>query len=163
MQIRFIFATIPFFVFSNKCISQYQKEGTIYVKNFPVKNGVIFYHNYNFGDPSSGINIITENDSVFHFENGIVVSIFSIEDEKSVLIKNKDNIFICYIGLEKNCVEKDDSVFKNTFIGKLKMNEDKKFDLQFSVINKNGNFYYQKELIAFLNISAWDNTLRIEN
>ena len=133
------------------CFSQ-ERSDTVYVHNFPVKEGVIINHDYSLGkDRMGGVYVLANSDSVFHFSNGIVSSVFSIEDARVVLIKNSNGYFITYANLKESNLKKGDSVSKGTFIGTvLKDYDDEKFELVFVILKSEGRTYSFDKTVKYL-------------
>lgn len=63
--------------------------------------------------------VYTSADSVFHFEAGLVKSVFNIGDAFTVLIENERKEGIVYSNFESVKVVKGEFVHKDQFIGKL--------------------------------------------
>ncbi|HLK31402.1 MAG TPA: hypothetical protein VKT28_22675 [Puia sp.] len=134
MIIKFFIIFCSLSILSKTCVCQ-DKKDTVYLKNLPVKDGIIIRYESLFGDPGNGMDIYSTHDSVFHFAEGKVSSIFTIEGAKVVLIKNHDGYFISYTGLKNSFLNKGDSISEGTFIGALEKNEEGNFELQLIILS----------------------------
>jgi hypothetical protein len=96
---------------------------SIQLYDYPVKEGVIYkYDNKCFSAqlcaPSlSIISVITDNDSVFHFEEGKVAGVFTVDDYYAITIENGKNEYITYSNLDGVSLKKGDRVIKGMCIG----------------------------------------------
>jgi hypothetical protein len=96
---------------------------SIKVYEYPVKKGVIYRYEHKSSPEQvcanslSIVSVVTQNDSVFHFEEGNVVSIFTIDDSYSIIIKNKKNEFITYSNLGMVALKKGDHVKRGMCVG----------------------------------------------
>ena len=67
---------------------------SIPLNEFPVRKGVIYKYEYKsntaqvYASTLSIVGVVTEEDSVFHFEDGKVAAVFAIDDLSTVVIKN---------------------------------------------------------------------------
>jgi hypothetical protein len=96
---------------------------SIKVYEYPVKKGVIYKYEQKSSPEQvcanslSIVSVVTHNDSVYHFEEGKVVSIFTIDDSYSIIIKNKKNEFITYSNLQMVSLKKGDFVKRGMCVG----------------------------------------------
>ena len=101
------------------------------VYDFPVKKGIIYEYDQS---PCWRIVpqtcILTTFDSVFHFEEGEVVSVFyDVYDNDykyAVIIRNRIDEFFCYSNLKYAALKKGDRVKRGTWLGLTGANEDGK-------------------------------------
>jgi hypothetical protein len=96
---------------------------SIKVYEYPVKRGVIYKYEKKSSPAQvcanslSIVSVVTKNDSVYHFEDGNVVSVFTLDDSYSIIIKNKKNEFITYSNLDQVSLKKGDKVSRGTCVG----------------------------------------------
>jgi hypothetical protein len=96
---------------------------SIQLYDYPVKDGVIYrYDTKCFSAqqcaPSlSIISVLTNNDSVFHFEEGKVAGVFTVDDYYAITIENGKNEYITYSNLGDVSLRKGDRVIKGMCIG----------------------------------------------
>ena len=85
---------------------------SIQLYEYPVRQGVIYKYEYDCNStticaPSlSIVSVVTPNDSVFHFEEGRVAGIFTLDDFHTVTIRNSRDEFITYSNLQSITVRK---------------------------------------------------------
>lgn len=104
---------------------------SIALHNYPVKEGMIY--RYTMKDPSlsmcgqslSIVSVITHEDSVFHFEEGVVAGVFSIDDFETVTIQNTKGFFITYSNLHGVRVKKGDIISRGSYLGTLAASEER--------------------------------------
>ena len=143
-----------FFLSAGNAICQ-TNEDTIYLNDFPVRKGIIIQNKLlpepgRIVDPGPGITFLSIGDSIFHFANGKVLRVFTIEGDKVVMIKNNDGYFVSYAGLKQSNLQTGDSISERTFIGILSKNDDGKFELQLIITDSKARDYYFDETIKIL-------------
>jgi hypothetical protein len=113
----FLLITISSFVSAQNILDSIQ------LYEYPVKQGVIYKYELKSNPAQVCANslsivcIVTHNDSVFHFEEGKVVSVFTIDDSYSIIIRNKKNEFITYSNLQMVALKKGDNVKRGMCVG----------------------------------------------
>lgn len=96
---------------------------SIQLYEYPVRQGVIYKYEYDCNStticaPSlSIVSVVTANDSVFHFEEGKVAGIFTLDDFHTITIRNAKDEFITYSNLESVTVSKGDVVTRGMCLG----------------------------------------------
>ena len=96
---------------------------SIQLYDYPVKEGVIYKYEkkgicaQNYATTLSIVSVYTDNDSVFHFEEGKVAGVFSLDDFHGITIQNSRNEFITYSNLHSVNLKKGDVVAVGTCIG----------------------------------------------
>lgn len=96
---------------------------SIRLYEYPVRQGTIYKYQYDcnsstFCAPSlSIVSIVTPDDSVFHFEEGRVVNVFTLDDFHTVTIRNSRDEFITYSNLHFIDVKKGDHVTRGMLLG----------------------------------------------
>jgi hypothetical protein len=96
---------------------------SIQVYDYPVRHGTIYKYEYDCNStticaPSlSIVSVVTPNDSVFHFEEGSVVGIFTLDDFHTITVRNTKDEFITYSNLQYVTVKKGDHVTRGMFLG----------------------------------------------
>ena len=96
---------------------------SIQLYEYPVRQGVIYKYEYDCNStticaPSlSIVSVVTPNDSVFHFEEGRVAGIFTLDDFHTVTIRNSRDEFITYSNLQSITVRKGDLVTRGMCLG----------------------------------------------
>jgi hypothetical protein len=96
---------------------------SIQLNEFPVRKGVIYKYEYKsntaqvYASTLSIVGVVTEEDSVFHFEEGKVATVFTIDDLSTVIIRNTKNELITYSNLRTSNLKKGDEVGRGDFIG----------------------------------------------
>lgn len=90
------------------------------VKEYPVRYGIVYKYYVEevfCRTEYPGVVIVTPQDSVFHFSDGKVIDIFSLEEYYCAVIRNCDNMIIAYSGLKLPFVKKGESLKRGSFIG----------------------------------------------
>lgn len=107
---------------------------SIHLYNYPVREGVIYKYEYK-PNSSQGcatalsiVSVLTNNDSVFHFEEGQVAGVFAIDDLYAVVIRNVRDEFITYSNLESVVVKKGDQIRRGLYVGTTARSENEFFD-----------------------------------
>lgn len=108
---------------------------SIQLYDYPVREGVIYkYENKNkivctqaCANALSIVSVVTQSDSVFHFEEGKVAGIFTIDDVYAVTIQNIHNEFITYSNLESITVKKGDKITRGMCVGTTAQSHDLDF------------------------------------
>ena len=96
---------------------------SIQLYEYPVKQGVIYKYEYDCNSsticaPSlSIVSVVTPNDSVFHFEDGKVAGVFTLDGFYTVTIRNAKEEFITYSNLKSSSLKKGDLVIKGSYLG----------------------------------------------
>ncbi len=96
---------------------------SIELYEYPVRQGVIYkYENKNnpahaCASSLSIVSVVTHNDSVFHFENGKVAGVFTIDNMYTIIIKNAKEEFITYSNLQAVALKKGDNVNRGMYLG----------------------------------------------
>jgi hypothetical protein len=96
---------------------------SIQLYDFPVKQGVIYKYEYKSNPTQTCasnlciVSVVTHNDSVYHFENGKVAGVFTIDDSYAIVIQNAKNEFITYSNLQEVTLKKGDKVTKGMCVG----------------------------------------------
>lgn len=110
---------------------------SIQLFDYPVKEGVIYrYENKNksvctqaCADALSIVSVVTQSDSVYHFEEGKVAGIFTIDNVYAVTIQNIRNEFITYSNLQAITVKKGDKITRGMSIGTTAQSNDLDFGI----------------------------------
>lgn len=96
---------------------------SIQLHDFPVKQGTIYKYEYSSSPVQecasslSIVSVVTSADSVFHFEEGEVASIFPIDNNYAIVISNSKGQTITYSNLRTVKVKKGDKVRRGTCVG----------------------------------------------
>jgi hypothetical protein len=95
------------------------------ILDYPVRQGIIYQNKCSsfFCCDPSGITISTFQDSVFHFQEGIVAGTFEVGDCFALVIKNSKGDFFTYSNLRFLNVKKGDIVNKGDYVGQIVINE----------------------------------------
>src|SRR5438552_11783044 len=115
MNLRIIFLLAGVFAFQITFGQNIIDSVKIY--NFPLKEGIIYMHQNFFSCEPVGISICSPLDSVFHFENGIVVAVFDMGDSKAAVVKNGKNEYFTYGNLKTVLVKKGNFIKRGDCIG----------------------------------------------
>lgn len=132
---------------------------SVTVYDFPVKEGKIYcYEKGNWGCQAGCeiISVYSFSDSVFHFEDGKVISVINIKDCYAAVIQNGQDEFIVYSNLKTPFVKKGDRIKKRDCIGIiLKDDFDERNSLDFLIL-KGTKIYSPKKLVEYIkcNISS---------
>jgi len=96
---------------------------SIQLYEYPVRQGVIYKYE-NKSSPTqvcatslSIVSVVTPTDSVFHFENGKVTSVFPVDDFYGIIVANDKGESITYSNLKKVNLKKGDAVIRGMCIG----------------------------------------------
>lgn len=96
---------------------------TMKVLHFPVREGKMIKMKYTSGCPrydfSEMATIYAYQDSVFHYEDGRVQSIFNLGDCFSMIIENEKKEWIIYSNLQTVFVKKNDILHRDSPVGVL--------------------------------------------
>ncbi|HEX5654921.1 MAG TPA: hypothetical protein VFX58_17715 [Chitinophagaceae bacterium] len=112
-----------FFTFAAGAVSAQNILDSIEIYDYPVREGVIYKYekkgicSQTYASTLSIVSVITQEDSVFHSEEGVVAGTFSIDNFHGVTIKNARDEFITYSNLDALCLKKGDKVSKGMCIG----------------------------------------------
>ncbi len=128
---------------------------SIQLNEFPVRKGVIYKYEYKsntaqvYASTLSIVGVVTEEDSVFHFEEGKVAAVFAIDDLSTVIIKNAKNELITYSNLSTCFLKKGDDVLRGDCVGTTadaydEASERKQVDIL--VLQKNKRIPYAKTI-----------------
>jgi hypothetical protein len=104
---------------------------SIQLHDFPVKQGTIYRYEYSSSPVQecasslSIVSVLTSSDSVFHFEEGEVASIFPIDNNYAIVISNSKGQTITYSNLRKVIVKKGDIVRRGSCVGTTAASSDK--------------------------------------
>ena len=96
---------------------------SIQLYEYPVRQGIIYKYEYDCNStticaPSlSIVSVVTHNDSVFHFEEGTVAGVFTLDDFHTITVRNSRDEFITYSNLRYVTLKKGDPVSKGMFLG----------------------------------------------
>ncbi len=110
-------------IFVSGAVSAQNVLDSIQLTEFPVRKGVIYKYEYKsntapvYASTLSIVGVVTEEDSVFHFEDGKVAAVFAIEDMYSVVISNKKAELITYSNLSSTGLKKGDEISRGDCIG----------------------------------------------
>jgi len=149
---------VYFFLFYQIAFCQTQND-TLFVKKIPVRSGMIIHSNkLFFGDPAPGILITSTSDSIFNLSKGIVKSVFNVEGEFAVIVKDNEGDFITYAGLKETVVRKGDIVSLGKFIGVIDKNYDDIFKLYLIISNRELKdrtikFLKRRHLVSMVNVA----------
>ena len=108
---------------SSMSISAQNVLDSIQVFDYPVRQGTIYKYEYDCnstticGPSLSIVSVVTTNDSVFHFEDGTVAGVFTLDDFHTVTIKNAKDEFITYSNLQHVSLKKGDVVNRGMLLG----------------------------------------------
>ena len=112
-----------FFVIASGVASAQNILDSIQLNEFPVRKGVIYKYEYKsntaqvYASTLSIVGVVTEEDSVFHFEDGKVAAVFAIDELSTVIIRNSKNELITYSNLRSTLLKKGDDVTRADYIG----------------------------------------------
>ena len=96
---------------------------SIQLYEYPVRQGVIYKYQQKTNPTQtcatslSIVSVVTDSDSVFHFENGKVTSVFPVDDFYGIIVANERGESITYSNLKKVNVKKGDAVMRGMCIG----------------------------------------------
>jgi hypothetical protein len=128
---------------------------SIQLNEYPVRKGVIYKYEYKgttsqvYASTLSIVAIVTPEDSVFHFEDGKVISVFAIDDLHTVIIRNAKNELITYSNLSATELKKGDELSRGDCVGTTadaydETSERKQVDVL--VLQKNKRMTYPKTI-----------------
>jgi hypothetical protein len=153
--VRFIFLLYLFVSARNTLFAQKVVDSVI-LNRFPVKQGVIYLYEgpwkYLGAGDQQVTPILTQYDSVFHIENGEVVTVcrYTITDDSfgyAVIIRNNRDEYICYSNLESASVRKGERVGRGTLIGFAAKKEDKNCrEVDFILLKNVNKLSFAKEM-----------------
>ncbi len=143
------------FVFVSGAVSAQNVLDSIQLTEFPVRKGVIYKYEYKsntapvYASTLSIVGVVTEEDSVFHFEDGKVSAVFVIDNMYSVVISNQKAELITYSNLSATSLKKGDEVFRGDCVGTTasaydETSERKQVDIL--VLQKNKRIPYAKTI-----------------
>ncbi len=125
------------FLFAASAISAQNILDSIQLYEYPVKEGVIYKYEKNkdvctqaCANSLSIVSVMTQEDSVFHFEEGSVAGVFAVDNVYAVTIQNAKNEFITYSNLEEVTVKKGDRVIRGMCIGTTAESNDLDFEVK---------------------------------
>ena len=108
---------------SSVSVSAQNVLDSIHVYEYPVRQGTIYKYEYDCNStticaPSlSIVSVVTSNDSVFHFEEGTVAGVFTLDDFHTITIRNAKDEFITYSNLQYVSLKKGDNVTRGMLLG----------------------------------------------
>ena len=128
---------------------------SIPLNEFPVRKGVIYKYEYKsntaqvYASTLSIVGVVTQEDSVFHFEEGKVAAVFAIDELSTVIIRNSKNELITYSNLSSSLLKKGDEITRGDFIGTTADAYDESTDrkqVDILVLQKNKRIPYAKTI-----------------
>jgi hypothetical protein len=108
---------------------------SIQLHDFPVKQGTIYKYEYSSSPTQhcasslSIVSVVTSTDSVYHFEEGEVASVFPIDHNYAIVISNSKGQTITYSNLRKVMLKKGDKVRRGTCVGTTGESDNEMIDL----------------------------------
>jgi Peptidase family M23. len=156
-QLSLIIFTIFIFLQASIDTNAQIKYDTAYIDLIPFKNSYALFQlddNRRRGLPASGINLYSDEDSVFSLIAGQVQQVVLIDSVYSVVIKSENEITIIYYNLNLSAVTKGSSVSKGDFVGKASYYKSSKDYYLSIVINKGRKTLSRKDHINMICLLA---------